>query len=1008
VGFTLRYFTQRSNSGQIDSVRRQRRWKQLAVWYNGTMISPWAALCRASPCLFKLPLRLACTLTLSVFAISSNLRAASPAGSGRVDLSFDCGRGPVTVAPGSGGKLLVQTDGRVIVGGHFNAVGLNFVAPIIRFNVDGSLDESFNAVALTSGQFSPTGSTDMNPLALDAYGRVLVSGQLVDLAGTTRYFIRLNADGSLDSTFNPRIESSSAPGTVDQAAVLSDGKIVIAGAFNSVNGTPRNGLARLNADGSLDPRFNAAASGKFEIQSSGKLIVAAADTLRRLNTDGSMDDSFHAQITTPDGAANRVVSILVQADDKILYSTQYGFLDRTIIGRLEADGADDLDFKSGNYANAFLLAIQRDDAILIATLDSSEPGRLNSDGTPDWSFNRGAIGYSVVQQSDGNLMTAGPLYDPPYGVRRLFLDGNIDISFRPDVGLTVIEHVAARLAALLPNGGYVAAGEFDVFDRLPRRGIATLKHDGSPDPVFDPADLFSYQLDGSAVSAMAVQVDGKIVVAFGKRLVRMNQDGSLDSTFNQQETQPIKSINIQPDRKILVARSELIRLSPDGTDDASFHADQPGRVVALQPDGKILLQDEVRGLTRLNPDGSQDAGFTAASVNVFNLPYAVAFQPDGKLLLSRFDISRSRDVFVRLNNDGSSDDTFDPDVNSVSLIAVDQTGIYAAGQIEPRGAAKQIGICRFNFDGTRDPNFNVELDEEATLAQLLVEPDGQLLIAGRFSRVNGVERHGLARIIGTAPQKLANISTRVLVGIGDLVAIGGFIVTGSSPKTVIIRALGPSLQTSGVTTETLADPELEVYNSSARVLARNDDWRATQEAEIIASGLPPTADTESAVVLTLQPGSYTAVIRGKGGSTGTAVAEIYDLDPGADSALANISTRGTVSGEGDMLIAGFILRGAEPRTVVVRAVGPSLASFGVQGPVQNPSIALFDQSGSVIAANNDWADTQRTELEAYGLGMASAQEAALVVRLPPGQYTAIVRSGDNDTGSALVEVYNIP
>jgi uncharacterized delta-60 repeat protein len=957
------------------------------------------------------PIRLAVTLAVLVFATDPNLKAASTARAGQVDLSFDSGRGPNTVGPGRGGRVLLQADGRVVVGGHFNALGLNFVPPIIRFNVDGSLDESFDAAVLTPPQFSPTGSTDMNPLALDAYGRIFVSGQFLDSGGTTRNFFRLNANGSMDSTFGPRVENSAAPGRVDQVAVLSNGKILIAGEFSSVNGISRNGLARLNADGSLDPSFNATASGRFEVQSSGKLIVATGDELLRLNPDGSTDHSFQAKFTTPDGAANQVLSFLVQPDDRIVYAAKYGFIDRTVVGRLEVDGASDLAFETGNYANAFLLAIQHDGAILIATLDSSDPGRLNSDGTPDWSFGRGAMGYSVAQQSDGKLITAGPLYDRPYGVRRLFLDGNVDASFSPDVGLTVIEPVAARFAAFLPNGEYVAAGDFDTFDRLPRQRIAVLKRDGSTDPAFDPADRISHQFDGSkfssSVTAMAVQPDGKIVVAFYRSLIRMNRDGSLDPTFKEQETQVVKSINIQPDGKILVADSELIRLNPDGTYDAGFHSEQPGRVVALQADGKILLQDEVRGLTRLHPDGAQDSGFTAAGVNMFDPPYAVALQSDGKILLSRFDISRARDVFVRLNQDGSPDDTFDPDVNSVSLIAVDRTGIYAAGQIERRGAAKQIGVCRFNSDGTRDPNFNVEFDDEAILNQLLVDPEGRLLIAGRFTQVNGVERRGMARIIGSAPHQLANISTRVAVGSGERIAIAGFIITGSSPKKVIIRALGPSLQTYGVTAGALANPELEVYNSTARILARNDDWRDTQEGELIATGLPPAADAESAVVLTLQPGSYTAVIRDKEGSPGIALAEVYDLDPAADSALANLSTLGSVDGAANMLIAGFILRGGEPRTVVVRAVGPSLASFGVKGPVQNPSIELFDQSGSVVAANNDWADTQQVELETYGLGMASAQEAALALRLPPGQYTALVRGEVNDAGIALVEVYNI-
>src|SRR5688572_30856313 len=205
----------------------------------------------AAPSILRSPKTLAGTLAVLLLAIEPNLHAATAAGAGQVDLSFDSGRGPVTFRPGRGGRLLLQADGRVVIGGHFNAVGLNFVPPIIRFNADGSLDESFDASVLTPPQFDFAGSTDMNPLALDSSGRILVSGQFLDPDGSTRYFLRLNANGSLDSTFYPRLENSSTTGTVNQAKVLSNGKILIAGEFSSVNGISRYGLARLNADGSL-------------------------------------------------------------------------------------------------------------------------------------------------------------------------------------------------------------------------------------------------------------------------------------------------------------------------------------------------------------------------------------------------------------------------------------------------------------------------------------------------------------------------------------------------------------------------------------------------------------------------------------------------------------------------------------------------------------------------------------------------------------------------------------
>lgn len=941
---------------------------------------------------------------LQFLILPAALAAAVVAGSspGNVDPGFNAGRGPTRLSPGSGSSVLLQGDGKILVGGYFNSVNLTYVPPIIRFNADGSLDPSFDASVLSPPRFDPSGSSDMSPLALQTNGQILVGGRFVNSDGSSRYFVRLNPDGSLDRTFVPRIEKSSRAWTINQASVLGDGKIVIAGGFDRVNGVARNGLARLNADGSLDPTFNSSVAGAFRVQASGKLIVAAQASIYRINSDGSLDDSFRAEVITPDGGSGYIGSFLVQPDDKVLFSYRYGYFDNTVMRRLNADGANDGSFQPFNSYGGELLLVQADGKVLMTSLNGSEPGRLNSDGTPDWTFKRDRLGYSVAQQSDGRLVTAGPLYDVPYGIRRLLLDGSLDPSFAPDLGLTVITQAMIWRTILLPNGKIIIAGDFDHIDRAPRKRVALLSADGTPDRAFEEEDV----LDG----VLAVQADGKLLAAADNKVVRINQDGTQDPTFNYSIPNACNGIQavVQPDAKILVVCSDLpVRLHRDGTEDATFYAEERGRIVFLQADGKIVLTDYQRGLKRLDANGSRDSGFTAAGLNMFNPPYAIALQPDGKFLISRPGVATFGDVFVRLNGDGSADDSFNPDVSSVRLIAVDQAGIYAAREIVPGGAAKRFGICRLNFDGTRDPDFNVEFNPGATLSDLITLPDGQLLVIGKFDRVNGIERHGIARVIGSAPKKVANISTRVRVGTDDSVAIGGFIITGSAPKKVIIRALGPSLEVNHGLTDTLANPTLEIHDSRGGIVGGNDDWRDTREVEIVGSGLPPASNVEAAVVMTLHPGAYTAVIRGKEGGTGVALAEIYDLDPGADSALGNISTRGLVEREDKVMIGGFILRGPAPSTVAVRAVGPSLASAGVRDALADPALTLHDQSGAVVASNNDWKQTQQSELETYGMGLTNDREAAVVSTLPPGGYTAIVRSAGGQTGVGLVEVYKL-
>ena len=238
------------------------------------------------------------------------------------------------------------------------------------------------------------------------------------------------------------------------------------------------------------------------------------------------------------------------------------------------------------------------------------------------------------------------------------------------------------------------------------------------------------------------------------------------------------------------------------------------------------------------------------------------------------------------------------------------------------------------------------------------------------------------------------------------------IATGTANKKVIIRAIGPTLNDFGVP-GALQDPTLELYQGST-LLASNDDWRQSpQQAEIQNSGLAPNKDAEPAIIWTLTPGqTYTAVVRGINGTTGIGVVEAFDLNQTAASKLGNISTRGFVDVDDNVMIAGLIAGPSNGTSmkVLVRALGPTLGDFGVAGALANPTLDLVNASGTVIHSNDNWKDDaqQRALIEAAGLAPNHDEEAALVETVAPGAYTAIVRGSNRGTGVGLVEAYNIP
>jgi hypothetical protein len=248
----------------------------------------------------------------------------------------------------------------------------------------------------------------------------------------------------------------------------------------------------------------------------------------------------------------------------------------------------------------------------------------------------------------------------------------------------------------------------------------------------------------------------------------------------------------------------------------------------------------------------------------------------------------------------------------------------------------------------------------------------------------------------------------MLVQTGDSAGIGGFIITGTVAKHVLVRALGPSLVPFGIP-NALADTVVELHGPGGFATITNDNWRDTQEAGILATGLAPTDNLESAIDATLAPGNYTAIVRGQGNSTGVALVEIYDVGQGGSSKLGNISTRAFTSTGSDIVIAGFTLgNNAGDDRLVIRGLGPSLIAFGVSPALADPTLELRNANGALLISDDNWQDNpaQAAEISGAGLAPGDPKEAAMAIVLPPGAYTALLAGLNSGTGIGVVEVYD--
>lgn len=280
------------------------------------------------------------------------------------------------------------------------------------------------------------------------------------------------------------------------------------------------------------------------------------------------------------------------------------------------------------------------------------------------------------------------------------------------------------------------------------------------------------------------------------------------------------------------------------------------------------------------------------------------------------------------------------------------------------------------------------------------------------SRLQADDVDGAVALYGAPPDapppvgnaQILQISTRSNAGLNDHVMIGGFIISGD--KQIVVRAIGPSLTAIGVP-GALQNPMVELHDGNGGTIATNDDWRATQEQEIISTALAPGDDRESAILMDLSSGNYTAIVSGVGSTTGVALVEVYDLTP-ENGKLANISTRTHIGVGDNVTIVGFILKGPQGQQNVIRAVGPSLAALGVPTPLANPALDLYNSSGQILQTNDNFNDNRDAIfIRNFGLELPSSFEAGLLLQNAPGSFTAIMRGVNGSTGIGLIEVYGL-
>ena len=728
------------------------------------------------------------------------------------------GVGPVSNA-------IEQPDGKRLVIGDFRRVNGTSTASLVRLTATGALDQAFQQ---NLGSFDGA-----YKIALQANGQLLVttlSTSPITAGGISRNSaIRLNADGTGDASFSLGTGISSVSGYtfLDNLLQLPSGKIIITGAFDHINGVVTNNIARLNSDGSLDTTFTPGTGSDAEIESvallpNGQLLIGgyftdyngnAVNGLARLNATGTLDASFGTALAQYDEVSN----LAVQPDGRILASGYLAIGGNCGLARLLANGSLDNTFTAPATFTGFSVysfygkpfELQSDGKIVVintrgvnlAGAGLPRVSRLNSDGSPDTGFQVGTgpntFPRAVTLLASGKVLVSGDFTNFSGTLDRSLIQlnstGTVDASFQPMIQTTANISTVARQA----DGKLVVGGSFTEINGQLMRRLARVNVDGTLDATFAGNSAFD-----NNVSSLALQpTDGKVLASSFEKVLRYQPTGALDNSFAADFTgSQLSRMLLQPDGKILLSatgtirlngtgtNSLVVRLQADGGPDATFATVAPGvgsntnalhtaYTMALQPNGKVLIGDgfySTQGdfraaVMRLESTGAIDATFARSEFTLTqrqsSVIYALTAQPDGKILVGgNFDTNwgASRQSLSRLNADGTLDTGFAPPTISgyvYSLLVQPNNRILVGGTFT--SPTLPGNLARVLANGQADASFGSTATPNGIVRSLLVQPDGKLVAAGSFSALSGQPSVGLARIIATnvlhmaAPQAVA-------------------------------------------------------------------------------------------------------------------------------------------------------------------------------------------------------------------------------------------------------------
>jgi len=965
---------------------------------------------------------------------------------------------------GAVAAIVVQPDTRILVVGSFTTVSDTARNRIARIDDNGSLDVTYD----------PSANAAISSLVLQPDGKAVVGGaftsftpNLTSTAVPRSYLARVNENGTIDTNYNPSPNSN-----VNALVLQTDGKVVAGGLFTSVipnaTGTPvtRNHLARFNADGSLDTGYNPNPNAQVDAlgAAGSQLVVGGAFSslqpgaagatversgLARLNADGTVDGAFNP---SPNGG---VRAVAVQADGAVVLGGSFSALrpgggasvTRNRLARVARDGSLDLDFNPDIRGSINVVSALVDGTLLVGG-----------------NFSDLQLSGSVIVGGDFSVIGG-------VGARHLAMlndNGSVATSFQPRPNAPV------RALLALPDGRVLAGGAFTSIGGAARANLVRLNADGGLDAAFDPAvpqavfalalqpdgrilaghasGLLRLNANGSAdasfsaavtgpVTGLAVQPDGRILALQGRTLVRLTAAGA--SAGATLATGDLRAFTLLADGGIVVAgagaitpatgaaRSHLLLLAPGGELVTAFNPAPDAAVTALaaQADGRLMAAGRFRVIGGVG----RPALARLSSIGVGGQTLGVAANR-GSVTLSRTGpVGEASAVVFEQSVDLVTWSVLGSGVRAAGAAAWQLAGLnlpangsfYVRARAIVAGSAGisggiQESVREFNYaspvPGLAMPG-SITTAPSSAAAQAVIDGATGILPRSVVSLVPGegtveIRVQGDTAAAGAGPARLANLSTRGRVEPGFPLVLG-FAIAGDEPRRVLVRGAGPALEAFGVN-GALQAPRLELQRTDGQRVTGNEGWGSAADIARVAgeTGAFPfrAGSADSAAVVLLAPGTYTIQISDARGAGGVALAEIYDAGAGERSRLVNVSSLGRAGTGFDALISGFVLEGGAAARLLLRGVGPGLTRLGGLVAAEDPALALYDGAGVALGANDNWVASVPEVAEAAVRSGAFAlvpgsRDAAVLATLPAGVYTVQVSAAGG--GPALLEVYEV-